>query len=649
MNKIIKNTLRTGVIAAFGLAAFTACSDNWDEHYDSLSTTTTAYDGTTMQALEQNASDFAEIVKATGFDIYLNSPSSYTVWAPANGTFDKESIMKSLGTDKAGVAKQFVKNHIALYSKTLNLESQQITLLNGKLFTMTDKEEHKIGDVNISETQNNIKCNNGILHIIDGRLPFQYNLYEYIEAEYNKSGNATKADSSMYAFLSTANQDSLIENQSVYRGYDEFGEKIWVDSVTRRNNSILRDFNALIYEEDSDYIALIPSVEAYQARYSIAKSLMNFNPYMNSGLEYDRVDSLRNDYANRFAMTDLFYARSQNEGMRDSLKSTQFNGMNWPEHIYYRKQPQSHDMPLDKDVNDILAKIGEADSIPCSNGIAYVFDEYPISIYEQFFKKIDNNAFSLARNYINPDTQIKGSGEKVTKNVSGTESMQGTWTVTKAPYIIDEETGEPMIDEETGMPMYDWGLAESVTQSYSYFYVKNSGTQNPSIGFEIPNNFSGKYDIYIVTMPIWFYLNEVQEFEITNKRAYRFYTYIWEKNASGNYPTAGTRLTDNTGSYLFETPAPTDIYTITDTTFVGTYDFEYAYYGEDEPGVILQIVSNVTSSMRNDYSYNMLFSGIVLKPHDDDSAPATEIKAMQLKALPNDVWKSKSFVKTFKQ
>lgn len=628
MNNNIKNTLRTGVIAAVGLAVMSACSDSWDDHYDSIATSANAYDGTTMQALEQEASDFAEIVKATDFDVELNSASSYTIWAPANGTFNKDSLMALVSTDKSGVVKQFVKNHVARYSIPLNLEPQQISLLNSKLYTMSAKDEHKIGDVNISATKNNIKCDNGILHVIDGKLPFQFNLFEFIEAEYNKSTNTSKADSSMYAFLKTADEDSLLENRSVYRGYDEYGEKIWVDSVTLRNNSILRDMEALIYEEDSNYIALVPSVEAYQERYALAKTFLKFNPSMDEGLEYKRTDSLQNNYANRFAMTDLFFNRSQNEFWEDSLKSTQYSSRNWPEHIFYRKAPRT--MPREKEINDILAKVGVADSITCSNGIAYTFNEYPISIYEQFFKKIDNGATTLNRRFVDKDTEIKGSRQKVTKNVSGTDSKSGTWTVYK--YVGDLI---PLYDDDGEIVgyTYDPNAYEATTQSYSYFYVYTSSTQNPNIAFEIGNNFSGRYDIYVVTMPIWFYLNETEGFEITNKKRYRFQAYIWEKDEDGNYPNSGIRLDDGSTN-IFETPEPTDIYTLTDTTFIGTYDFKYSYYGEDEPGVILQLNTYITSSLRNTFSYSMLFSGIVLKPHDDDTAPATEIKASQMKALP---------------
>lgn len=621
MNNNIKNTLRTGVVAALGLVTMYACTDTWNDHYDSGTTVVgNAYDGTTMQALDQEASDFAQIVRATGFDAYLNSSSSYTIWAPANGTFNKDSLLTLLGTNKDAVLKQFVKNHVALYSLPMNLDPHQINLLNSKVYTMSAKNEHKIGNVNIIEPKSNIKCNNGILHMIGGMLPYKNNLFELIESEYNKSANPNKEKCSLYAYLKTADKDSLIEAQSVYRGYDEYGNKVWVDSVTWRNNTILRDMNALLYEEDSSYIALIPSIEAYQERYNLIQNYLNFNPSMDDGLEYSRVDSLKNSYGHRFAMTDIFYNRNQNEHWDDSLKSTQYSSKDWTEHVYYRKKPRQ--LPEDKEVNDILQKVYVQDSITCSNGIACLFDEYPLSIYDQFFKKISMNYLNIGSNFIDKETKIKGSNVQVTKNINDTESRSGTWTVNFYDY-------PPIYDDDGNIIDYDWEhpyIVDSNVQSYSYFYVPASSTTNPNIGFYIPNNFSGEYDIYLVTMPYWFY---AKDFE-TNKLRYRFRASIWEKDEKGNFPGTGTALTVD-GNNTFETPEPQDPTAIRDTTYIGSYTFKYAYYGESEPGVILQINPNVLSSQRKNFSNSMIFSSIILKPHKDgDSAPASSVKARSI-------------------
>ena len=60
-------------------------------------------------------SDFAQILQAVGYDAVLNAPTTYTVWAPVNGTFNKDSIM-ALTQDAATrkkVIEQFVYDHVA--------------------------------------------------------------------------------------------------------------------------------------------------------------------------------------------------------------------------------------------------------------------------------------------------------------------------------------------------------------------------------------------------------------------------------------------------------------------------------------------------------------------------------------------------------
>ena len=108
MNNNIKNTLRMGIIAAAGAAAMISCTDTWDDHYDSASMS--GFNGTTMQAIEKNAPDFAAVIKAVGFDRELNSDNVYTIWAPMS--FNKDSILEVAKKDSAAVVDRFIKNPI---------------------------------------------------------------------------------------------------------------------------------------------------------------------------------------------------------------------------------------------------------------------------------------------------------------------------------------------------------------------------------------------------------------------------------------------------------------------------------------------------------------------------------------------------------
>ena len=91
---------------------------------------------------------------------------------------------------------------------------------------------------------------------------------------------------------------------------------------------------------------------------------------------------------------------------------------------------------------------------------------------------------------------------QVTKNVGDPDYQSGIFSV--VIYETDEE-GE-RVEDENGNPI----IKENIMQNYSYLYVPASSKVNTYIGFNVPNNFSGKYDIYVITMPIWFYKMEAE-------------------------------------------------------------------------------------------------------------------------------------------
>lgn len=603
-----------------------SCTDTWDDHYNA-GQSTLKFNGTTMQALEETAPDFAKVVKAYGFSRELSSDNTYTVWAPADGSFDLSDYVGANGervADSAEVVNDFIKNHVALYSLSLSPKDQSFSLLNRKRGSMTS--DGMFGHSKIDEQKNNISCQNGILHLIDQPSPYANNLFEMIAKQYKADTEAGKDTLSLYAYLydEKVNKDTLIEGKSVSRGVDADGNKIWVSKYLEQNNTVLKNHDARLYEEDSLFIAILPSAKAWGERYKKAESLLKFNPSEDNRAP-GTCDSLTRHYANTFAMTDLYYNQNANEHWEDSLKSTDYynawHGVNdWTQHVYYSKEPK--DMPEDKEINDILAKCG--DPVECSNGLAYLVDEYPFTAVEQFFKKIKVTASDASVNKL-------GSGDNwtYTKGVNKTFSMRtGTFTST---------VNIPVYDDEGEIISYE---RESLRQPFSYVdFTPTSG--NITVGFNVPNTLSGTYDIYIVTCPIWFkddYANIPEE--EWDARPYRFTATIIERDDEGKnigqFPSKGKTL---------ENPEPIDekqktiflsqggvTYNdkgqiiINDTTYLGQYQFKNAYYGRADYGVIIQIASSILSSQRKDFSNEMLISSIILKPHDEDAPVAEETK-----------------------
>lgn len=578
MNKIFKNTLGAGVLAMISLFSF-SCSDTWDDHYESTSGLT--YDGSLMGYLESKSelSDFVDILKATGYDQELKASQVLTVLAPMNGTFKKDSLLTEIANgQKKAVIDEFVKNHICRYNVSVGAKEQTVTMLNKKNINIGTLSTAKIGEAEADVM--NVSCNNGVVHVIKEYLPYQYNIYEYLAKDYRE--NAAKYETTApaaeegeeetetpdfetwYGYLNELYVDSLDEARSVSRGVDENGDNIWVDSVVISNNKILRRMDAYLYREDSTYLTILPSFEAYNNRYQGIKGLFNWNISYNSD-EAVR-DSMTRYFAHYFTMCDLSYNMSDamnGNTQNDSLFSTVFWRGNWPYHVYYN--------PFASD-GIMAAKTSEFE---CSNGKVYRMDQIPFDVYSNIFTKITLEA--EYRNYVYED----GENAFTNKNTTNYNMVTNT--------------------------------ADSVSGSGYLHVMPITSNRNTEITFQIPNTLSGQYDIYVKFLPI-------QVWDTTKTQLpVQFRASIYERNnQNGAYP-AETRPT-----YEFQNGSSKNFQTIPqsiDSVYVGTYKFNYCYYSTSA-GVLFKLESYVLGSQSSKFTKEMLIDKIVLVPnrtvHDSD-------------------------------
>ncbi|MCH5175631.1 MAG: fasciclin domain-containing protein [Prevotellaceae bacterium] len=596
----IKNTFRMGIIAAAGAAAMVSCSDTWDAHYGAP--LVTDYEGTTMQAIEEKAPDFAEVIKAAKFNLELESENVYTVWAPTS--FDKDSVLRLLeAKDTTAVVEQFIKNHVARYPiSALPGDDKRISLMSLKHTTMVGDET--FGSANI--TLANLSCTNGVIHVIDNSIPYQYNIYELM-----KSLNGDNMDeNSLYAFLHRCDSDYIDEDRSISHGVDSDGNKIWVTPYYIHRNSVLDAFSAEIYEEDSSYIAIIPSVEAYKKRFETARSLLNYNPSLTER------EAILDSMAHLFAMTDLFYNRNANidgltpdgDGLQyDSLKSVNYWRYSWPDHLYYSKVPAKGLHP-DAQVNDILAKSGKP--IACSNGVVYEVDEYPISVTEQFFKKIVVMASNASI-----DTS---EDSKYTKQVASNRSSSGV--------LRDYEVDTIWVDEEkTEYERIDSTFIGE--RNYYFCDIVPNGNNNPYVAFQIPNTLSGTYEMYVVTCPIWAKNGFDGHSASEDPRGYHFQVNIYERGANNSYGSS-VSIVPPEGTNADGRNFITDYTNKIDTLYLGDYTFKNAYYGRNTEGALIQFYSYVPTTSTSIYAREMLISSIILRPKFEatDEDVVTEAK-----------------------
>ena len=529
-----------------GVMGIAACSDTWDDHYDARPTTT--FNGTTLQAIEQEAPDFAAVIKKVGYDRELNSENIYTIWAPTE--FNVDSVNAVAAKDPKAVIEKFIKNHISRYAVSLDGTDREISLMSAKLLNMTG--DGQFGSATILKS--NLSCDNGVIHVINKNVPYQNNIFEEIQSRFDPESELL----SMYSFL---------------KAYD-----------------------AAIEAGDMETAKAKPSPEAYTARFELAKKLLIFNPSEDVVAE-GACDSLQYYYGNMFSMSDLFFNRNANEHDIDSLKSTLYIPRKWQEHRYYAPYAEG----------GILSPSKYTEKINCSNGTAYVVDEYPMTVIEQFFKKIEVTASSY-----NLDLTTDASDNPIyTKSVDTSFS-------TASGTIYDYET------DENGDTIGYLG-----TRTYRYMDIKPaSSTANPKFAFKVPNTLSGTYELYLITCPIWAktgYSNG--ETSADDPRPYRFFTYIWERENSGSkmgrYPSSGKRIPnpDGSGNYFV-----TNVENKIDTLYLGDYSFKNAYYNRNDEGVLIQFDVQISSSKTGEFSREMLVSGLLLKPKFEAEEAATESK-----------------------
>ena len=142
---------------AAGMLAATSCSDFSDYNEAKLDSTPSG-NLTLWENISQNPqlSEFASMVKKTGFDSELNNTRYFTVWAPMNGTFNQSELATL--TDSALLV-QFIKSHVAEYGHpATGLLNERIHTLNEKSFTFAGSGSYTFDGVDI--TASNLPSNN---------------------------------------------------------------------------------------------------------------------------------------------------------------------------------------------------------------------------------------------------------------------------------------------------------------------------------------------------------------------------------------------------------------------------------------------------------------------------------------------------------
>ena len=320
MNKIFKHKFLAGAMLLASMFAGTSCEDNVGIKV----TPETPFADKTLYEVIMNdpeLSDFVDVLNACGplvADSLFNQSRVYTLWAPVNDTFNKDSIINRVVADgnREAVFLTFVKAHIANHLVAANgtLESNNnVLLLNNKnaAFVGDYKDGYTFSGIELKEK--NIRVKNGILHKLAAPSEYRYSIWEYLKI-------AADVDS-VAQYLYSYNVTKFNEGQSI-KGPIVNGEQTYLDSAFTTSNTWLNTWNGVgnIDSEDSTYIVYVPNNEMWERVVAAADKHFNYdfsNEKMSATLKHER-DSLRKYYARLHNLKYMTYSVNEQKHVEPS-------------------------------------------------------------------------------------------------------------------------------------------------------------------------------------------------------------------------------------------------------------------------------------------------------------------------------------------
>lgn len=294
-----KSYISIGLLMAAG--ALTSCSEEWDNHYEPSEQVAQE---SVMELIEADPdlSTFAEMLEISGYRDLLASSQTFTVFAPVN------EALEGIDLEDVDAVKRIVLNHIARFNNsTAAGDGHTVKMYNGKRFAF---DGGTFGSAALERTD--IIANNGILHVLDGQIPYSYNFREYIDVH--------QSTSEMARFLALHDRREMDINASRPIGVDANGATVY-DSVMYDYTPVLQHgWYGIgdIADEDSLFTMIIPDNNAWEKAYE------RIRPYYNV---YDRdqavADSIGDVQTKLAIINDLVFRRViDNPAVETDLWST---------------------------------------------------------------------------------------------------------------------------------------------------------------------------------------------------------------------------------------------------------------------------------------------------------------------------------------
>ena len=559
-NRILRRgTACCGIAAALTALSLTACSD-WTDHYQDDSSILDSQQKTLWENIEQNENltQFASLLKKVSYDYVLNTSQTYTVWAPANGTFDFAAV-DSYDWDR--LENEFVRNHIARnnYPASGQVDERIITL-NEKMMHFGGNGNYSIQDINI--TRPNLASRNGVIHQLGGGIPFKSNIFESLNS-------GLYPLDSIADFFRSNNVKKLNVDKSVV-GPTENGRITYLDSVFDEHNTLFTRFQAFINREDSNYTMLVPTNKAWHdAREKIEKYYNYFRSFefmentstteqKKESIIIKDVDYLRDSIVYTMLLSDLFYNNNIYDNRK--LNTLQTGERLQVDSLYSTMRTKVYAEDAARLFEGAIRQVN-------SNGAAWVTDSLRMRSWTTW----------------NPEIIVEGENSRMLASTLSTSDTPHTY--------VAPETQNPEISGKLSNNSYMEVLP--ISQS-----------TNPGVVFYLPDVRSTTYSIYIVMVPanIVNPNNEV--------KPNRFTVTLGSVDSNGKNQD---RIKDWTVESTFQSDT-----TKIDTIYLGDYTFPMAYFGTGNYYPYMRINSSVTNKERMNYDRILRIDCLILRPKELD-------------------------------
>ena len=569
----IYNVISRGLLCCGVAVALTACTDTWDEHYDSQGSGS-VHEGSLWQAIKSNPdlSNFASVVEACDFSKSLDGSQVFTVFARTKSSFIKaeaDALIAEYKVQKSAnvieedntVIKEFIQNHVALYNYSVSSESRDsILLMNGKYAVLSTND---IDGVQML-TKNQL-YGNGVLYTLKDKVKFLSNVFEYVAKDPELDSLRSFLYNSKFYYR------EFLPERSV-PGSIVDGRTQYLDSVFMQRNDLFGYLGQLNLE-DSTYMMIAPTNDVWRPL------VEEYEQYFNYPEGVAWRDSLVYTQTRLAIVNGTTFSRTFNpeKNLQDSamsescVKNFASRKYSWGAPFEYYQYYKPKTQPY-----GVLSQ-SESDIIKCSNGEVYKASQWNID------KLMTFNRFKI----------YEAEGRAV-KEVSKTVDSRGDSVNTVTPFARQVSADSRFYNK-----VWDNRFVE---------FQPNIGTLNHSVTFTLSDVLSNiGYDIYLVTVPaLASDSNAVAEVRVPT--IMRCTLHVPGK---GDSPILGE---DGKAKDFKTTPDAIDYLLLAED-----YKFDVCTYGisDENLQVTLKVETRVSNSQlrNNTYTRTMRIDCVLLVPH----------------------------------